>query len=529
MQRMRSKASLLTRLLYRASMASLAPPLDRSTAAPSALLRRTVPAALLFGGIIAWLSYDLLLLCRFLGMGGPWLHAGWAVLTVGLFWLLTLPRRADLLAGPTVATLLVCIAAATLLMVLGGEGRILYANLDWQVRDAVLSDMVANPWPFAYPDGAMLRAPIGMYLAPALVGKAWGRGAGDMALLAQNAVFLGVLLAIGSTLFAGRRRQSVALALFLLFSGLDILGQIKVGHAAGLTPSAHLEGWGPSQYSSTLTLAFWVPQHALAGWLGALAILLWRERRLGLGALLMLPPLLALWSPFAAIGMLPFLCVALASEARYRRIRPADLLLPGIASAMALPALLYLAAGSGAVGLRLFPIAPAIYLSFLTIEILPFLLISMAGLKARFGGALFVTAALFLLVAPLIQIGGWIDFAMRATIPALAILIAHLADMMSGGWPASTRRKGALALLLAIGAATPLTETVRALTYPPSPLGRCSVSRAWDETFAVFPKSGYFANPLDLPGTIRPTRLAQAPDDQGRACFDRPWQRPELF
>jgi len=510
-------------------MASLAPPLARSAARAPSLLRRTVPAAVLFGAIVGWLSYDLLLLCRFLGLGGFWLHAGWVGLTLALFWLLTLPRRIDLLTGPTVARLLLCVGGAALLLILGGEGRLLYANIDWQVRDAVLSDMIANPWPFAYADGNLLRAPIGMYLAPALVGKAFGREAADMALLAQNALFLGALLAIGSTLFSDRRHRLIALALFLLFSGLDLIGQIKVGHAAGLNPSAHLEGWGPSQFSSTITLAFWVPQHALAGWLAALAVLLWRERRVGLGTLLMLPPLIALWSPFAALGLLPFLAVACVGDIRRRAIRPADLLLPGAATALALPALLYLAAGSDAVGLRAFPIRPDIYLSFLTIEILPFLLIGLAGLKARFGGALFVTAALVLLVAPLIQIGGSIDFAMRATIPALAILIAHLADMMGGGWAASARRKIALVALLCVGAATPVTEVLRALSFPASPLGHCHVSRAWDESFAVFPKTGYFAPMDSLPAALRPRRPHVVAPDRAKACYDRPWPRPALF
>ncbi len=493
------------------------------------MLRRTVPAAVLFGGIVGWLSYDLLLLCRFLGFGGLWVHAGWAGLTLALFWLMTLPRRIDLLAGPTVGRLLLCIGGTTLLLVLGGEGRLLYANVDWQVRDAVLSDMIENPWPFVYADGNILRAPIGMYLAPALVGKALGRSAADIALLAQNALFLGMLFAIGSTLFRDGRRRLIALTIFLLFSGLDIIGQIKVGHAAGITPTAHLEGWGPSQFSSTITLAFWVPQHALAGWFGALAVLLWRERRLGLGALLMLPPLIALWSPFAALGLMPFLALACAEGVRRRTIRAADLLLPGVATVVALPALLYLASESDAVGLRAFPIRPDIYLSFLTIEIIPFLLIGLAGLKGRFGGPLFGSAALFLLVAPLVQIGGWIDFAMRATIPALAILIAHLADMMGGGWQASVRRKIALVALLCVGAATPLTEVLRALSFPASPIGHCHVARAWDESFAAFPKSGYFAPVDSLPAAMRPRRPHVVADDGVLACFDRPWPRPALF
>jgi hypothetical protein len=493
------------------------------------LLARRVPAAVLFGIGIAWLAYDLLLLCRFLGLTSPWIHGGWAAITAGLFWLLTLPRRRDLHAGPTVATLLACLAIATLLMLLGGEGRFFYANVDWQVRDAVLHDMARHPWPFVYASGDLLRAPIGMYLVPALAGKAWGQPGADLALLAQNSLLLGLLLAIGSTLFDSTRRALIALAVFLAFSGLDILGQLKAGHVAGLAPTAHLEGWGPTQFSSTITLAFWVPQHAIAGWIGALGILLWRAGRLGLGPLLILPPLTALWSPLAAIGCLPFIAYAAWHDLRRRRIALADLALPALATLIALPALLYLAAAGDRVGARLFPIRPDLYLLFLTIELLPFLLIAFAGRRARFGGPLLAIAAGSLLVMPLIQVGWWIDFAMRASIPALAILALHLADGLGGLWPASGRRKAALVGLLAIGSVTGLTEVVRALTFPATPPPRCGFSRAWDESFAAWPKDSYLAPLHRVPVAIRPATPARVAADGAGPCFDIPWPRPPLF
>lgn len=501
------------------------------TAAPTRanLLARRVPAAMLFGIGVAWLAYDLLLLCRFLGLNSPWIHGGWAMVTGGLFWLLTLPRRCDHHAGPTFATLLAALGIAALLMLLGGEGRFFYANVDWQVRDAVLHDMVRHPWPFVYASGDLLRAPIGMYLVPALAGKAWGQPGADLSLLMQNSLLLGLLLAIGSTLFEDSRRQLIALAVFLAFSGLDVLGQLKAGHAAGLAPTAHLEGWGPTQFSSTITLAFWVPQHAIAGWTGALAILLWRVGRLGLGPLLMLPPLIALWSPLAAIGCLPFIVHAAWHDLRLRRIVPADLALPALATLIALPALLYLAAAGDRVGVRLFPIRPDLYLLFLTIELLPFLLIAFAGRHARFGGALLAIATGSLLVMPLIQVGWWIDFAMRASIPALAILALHLADGLGGLWPASRRRKAALAALLAIGSITGLTEIARALSFPTSPPPRCGFARAWDESFAAWPKDSYLA-PLDrTPAAMRPTMPFRAAADDATRCFERPWPRPPLF
>ncbi|WP_235399224.1 hypothetical protein [Sphingomonas sp. SRS2] len=486
-----------------------------------------MPATLLFSVPIGWLAYDLLLLCRFLGLDHPALYAAWAVLTAGMFWLVTLPRRDDLHAGPTIATLLACLGVATLLMLLGGEGRFFYANLDWQVRDAVLRDMTVNPWPFVYASGDMLRAPIGMYLIPAVAGKAFGQAGADLALLGQNSLLLGVLLAIGSTLYGTVPKRLIALTVFLAFSGLDVLGQIKIGNTPA--PTAHLEGWAPTQFSSTITLAFWVPQHAIAGWFGALGFLLWRVRRLGLGGLLMLPPLVALWSPLAAMGLMPFILYACWYDLRQRRIAVLDIALPIFATAIALPALLYIAAAGDQVGARFFPLHPAHYLLFETLEAFPFLLVAWAGWRARFGGAVLAITAAMLLIAPLIQVGWWIDFAMRATIPALAILALHLGDMLGGGWPASARRKSALIGLLAIGSLTGLSEIARALTFPASPPPRCGFSRAWDETFSAWPKASYLA-PLDaMPPAIRPADPARVSTADPVRCHDRAWPRPALF
>ena len=493
----------------------------------SIFLATRISTTILFGLPIGWLAYDLLLLCRFIGLNHPALHAGWAVLTAGIFWLLALPRRRDIPAGTTAGTLLACLGIATLLLILGGEGRFFYANLDWQVRDAVLRDMRIHPWPFIYASGDMLRAPVGMYLIPALAGKLWGQPGADLALLAQNSLLLATLMAIGSTLFASVPRRLIALAVFLAFSGLDVLGQIKIGNIP--VPTAHLEGWGPTQFSSTITLAFWVPQHAIAGWLGALGFLLWRVERLGLGGLLILPPLIALWSPLAAMGLMPFIVYACWHDLRRRRIAFVDAALPALATAIALPSLLYMAAAGDQVGARFFPLDPADYLFFETIEALPYLLIAWAGWRARFGGAALGITAAMLLAAPLVQVGWWIDFAMRATIPALAILALHLADMLVGSWPASARRKAALVGLLMIGSLTGFAEIVRALSFPASPQPRCGFSRAWDESFAAWPKASYLA-PLDaLPSEIRPRHPARITAPDPVRCHDRPWAKPPLF
>jgi hypothetical protein len=70
----------------------------------------------------------------------------------------------------------------------------------------------------------------------------------------------------------------------------------------------HIEQWSIGwQYSSNAALLFWVPHQALAGWIASglllYAILYSPQRKYSLFYF----SLTALWSPFVAIGLLPYL------------------------------------------------------------------------------------------------------------------------------------------------------------------------------------------------------------------------------
>jgi hypothetical protein len=493
---------------------------------------RTMAAGTLFALILAWLAADQLLLWRLLDVLPGWTYA--AGLAIAAFLVRTAARGTSGRVG--YRTLLTCLAIAFTLLLVGGEGRFFYANLDWQVRDAVLRDLAIHPWPFAYATDAgvqLLRAPIGMYLAPALAAKIAGQAGGDIALLAQNSLLLGTLLALASTMFDTRRARIIALATFLAFSGLDIVGQTLTGHLGAFTPTAHIEGWNRTQYSATITLAFWVPQHALAGWIPAVAFLLWRSGRLTIGALALTLPLVALWSPFGTLGALPFVLGAGLSELFAHRIRARDIALATASASLCLPGLIYLSAAGDAVGARFFPLAPQSWILLEALEVAPFLAFGWRFGDNRSGGSRFggwplalVTACLLLM--PFGQIGWSIDFTMRASIPAFAILIAQLADIL-GGTQATIPRKAALVAILSVGAVTGTTEIIRGLTFPTAPTPGCGFSRAWDQSFASFPKDSYLAAFGRVPTAVRPATPTLAADRDPVRCYDRSWPRPPMF
>lgn len=487
---------------------------------------RAVGGGTILAMIAAWLACDQLLLLVYLGIASPVLAVP---VMVGAIWLTVLIRRGATALGPVPLTrLALCLLAALVVLVLGGEGRLFYANIDWQVRDAVLRDMAVNRWPFAYVvDGTptLLRAPIGMYLLPALAWKAGGAAFGTAVLVAQNTILIGSLLALGSVLFETARARVLALLTLLAFGGLDIVGQA----ISRLPMTDHLESWDPGlQFTSMLTLAFWVPQHAFAGWLAGLMYLLNRTGRIRLGTFLALIPLTALWSPLALIGALPWAASAGLTTLFARRLSLADVLIPGLATALVLPGLAFLAAAGDDVGLRAYPVVPVLYALCIAVEVLPWVIPAFALHKCSpFGLSAPLLAAAVLVIVPFIQIGWSIDFMMRAAIPAQTVLGIVMADhlvrttrWLTPGW------HWFIAAMLALASVTGLHEIRRALTLPAVGGGTCTFFKAWDQEFAHYPKNSYLAPLPKTPRWLVGKDLTLVPIREPARCWDREWISP---
>lgn len=485
---------------------------------------RTVAPGTLVALLGGWLAFDNILLWRFLGLISTGVTALLALLVVALAVSAArrMPGRGD---GPTLRLLAIATGIALVLFILGGEGRFFYATTDWQVRGAVLRDMALNPWPFAYdvsPAPQMLRAPLGMYLAPAAVGQLGGQYAAELALLVQNSLILALLFALGATLFRSPRARWIALAIFIGFSGLDAMGQVLAGQPI----SWNAERWSVAVYSSHVSQLFWTPPHCLAGWVGALLYLLWRDERLSLAGFLTPLPLLALWSPLSLIGLMPFAAHAGIESLRQRSLRPAAVLAPAAATLVALPALLYLATGSDAVGGSAAALPFHQYVAFEICEVGLYLLpLWFIARNDRFGGATLAIVTLVLLVVPYGQVGQSNDFTMRASIPALAILAIAIADRLAQPPLPGTRLwRNLLIVSLAIGAITPAFEVWRAITLPRAPHISCSY-------FGVVP-GGYmtYVAPLSRARPlIAPRNPAMVRPDDRQPCWDGPWPGPQLF
>lgn len=403
------------------------------------------------------------------------LGAGCAVLYLWASWRFLQRKRIDRIGEVSWPVLIGVAAIALAWASMGGAGHLFYANpFDWGPRFALVRDLVVAPWPVSYLKGAdllLLRAPLGYYLVPSLLGKMVGVELVDLLLFGWTALGVMIFFLVAFPR-AGFWRSMLAIIAFILASGGDVLGYAE-DYWSLPSPGEHIEWWAKFwQYSSNTTLLFWVPNHTLAAWIATALVLRHAKDRdvLGRGMPLLLAPL-ALWSPLSAVGILPIMFVALArwwSDREFCRILPRVLL---VCLVTGLPVVLYLTHGianiqATSIGIRTgansdyFPRM----IWFLMVEIgLP-----AALLLASRPNVLYLVSIGLLVVLPLFSFGGGNDLVMRGSIPALAILWLGLIDkfvLMPVGRGRQLRAMIALAFF-SIGSVTSLQEMFRAMTKP---------------------------------------------------------------
>jgi hypothetical protein len=398
----------------------------------------------------------------------------------GLIGPVRLDRAMAAQRAPTRMHLVVAVVAASAWTACGGIGHLVFANADWHVRDAVLHDLVVGRWPVAYPsaDGTLrlLRAPVGFYLPAALVGKWAGMKAAHAAMAAWTAAGATLFLLQALSRYPLRLGGSLmAVAVIVLFSGLDVVGTLlhAPGSAAHWDVTWHLEWWAERyQYSSMTTQLFWVPNHALCGWV-AVGLLMRSSRGVLLPVLPILIVAVALCSPLTALGVVPFAWLHAGRGLR----RSLELAHPRLwlpASIVGLTVAAYLTLDSSRIP-RSWTVGSGTALADLARQAEFFLL--EAGLV---GGAILalrpsravVLALVILALLPLVSFGVSNDFVMRTSIPSLTVLAmeAALALAAPAASAAVQAKKILLGVLLALGAVTPLQEFARAALLPRWPI-----------------------------------------------------------
>jgi hypothetical protein len=323
-------------------------------------------------------------------------------------------------------------------IIYGGIGKIGYQNFDYIKHNSIYFDLMQTPWPvqtlfenqpyylvyyFAY------------YLVPAALGKIFGSYLVlEIASIVQAYLGLSLLLLVLS-MISHKKNIFLICLIFIFWAGLDVFGNMIFQQDYSKKFGEFPEWWAGAshfQYTGFTDLLYWVPQHALGGWLSTVLCIFFLQKQ----QYKIIPFLVGLslaWSPFVCVGLLPILLVSFARQLDYRAKIEWCLTRYGIFALFFLVVLMgYYSTSSFEQPFRWqFTKMGASefinrYLVFLALEILipaSFIFYFREKLSQNLKLFFYLTI-LFLAITPHIYLGVYSDFAMRASIPGLFSLFA---------------------------------------------------------------------------------------------------------
>ncbi|XWW47265.1 hypothetical protein JYG30_07435 [Fibrella sp. USSR17] len=364
-----------------------------------------------------------------------------------------------------------------------GVGNIAYQNFDYDIRNAVLRDLVEQDWPVTYKstiypperqftqNNLLLVYYFGYWLPAAIVGKLFGLSAANLALLAWTYVGLILIFTLLCQYLA--KYSYVVVLLLLVWSGLDIVGtlfaSLTSGRVVELNLLSHLERWVNyfdvyAQFSSNTTLLYWVFNQTIPLWL---CVLLFINNRNSSYIFLII--CLALFqAPIGTLGFLPYVLFRIVQRIRadgLGSVISTYLTVPNTAGAvtvLSVTALFFSMNRAGSMKSIVF-FDPAHYALFLFLEV--GLLALILYVYTKNNTILFCLAILACI--PLIKLGRFYDFGMRASISYLFLLCIITMNFLLDK-KASRTGKRVVLIYLAIGAVTPFLEITRSVFFTTS-------------------------------------------------------------
>lgn len=337
---------------------------------------------------------------------------------------------------------------------------------DWVKHWAIANELARNSWPVSIDLNGVessLRFYLGAYLVPAGLVKLLP-GVGIHAALGAW-FFLGYVLVFrGVAQLAGSRWKAVAACLIVLvMGGADAYAEHAVRALQKLSSAPwfglHYDAWAthafglPIEFSSMLTALVWVPHQSIATFIVSMLLLFNRQAN-GYSAAVLAYGLLALWSPYGMIGLLPLMVlVTVDNRSELLRLRTALCVVVGVAIALAVAAYLSteLPAGGACftcIGGRLDQ-TPRV-LVFLLIELCAFGLI----LRRRLLQDITCVVSLGPLIVLPFLYGNTPDLVMRASMgPLFVLTLRSIQTLFEGGATTTQRSLQILAFVLCVPAA----------------------------------------------------------------------------
>lgn len=326
-----------------------------------------------------------------------------------------------------------------------GYGRFVNQVGDWEKHNAVLKDLVGREWPVLYYNNgekSMLTYYLGQYIIPAAIGKVvHSVRIAELALYAWNTVglvlvFMEVCVVVQASSFL----KQFILALSIPFFSIPLwISELLLKRISGINSIGSGQWFYRDdtiliQYSSNFTLLRWVFPQTIPIWL-AIAVFLLNKDKIQNYVFLLLPALF--FGTLAFIGILPLAAGAAIEKLVknkkvkewFRQVFNVENILMSM-TVGAVFAFYFWGNVTGekpdAIGFHVMPYTREtidIYICFVAVNVLPYALILFRHHKSD---AIYFVSIGSLIILPLFKMGQWNDLTMRASIPALFILMIYI-------------------------------------------------------------------------------------------------------
>ena len=453
-----------------------------------------------------------------------WLRPVWAAPLVALIvvGVIDAARQSHTDSPPLPArSWILVVGLAGFWVIAAGIGELNVQTWDYLKHNLVFHDLITRSWPVSYPGPSggesILCYFLAYYLPTGVLGKLLGIRWAATASLAWG--LGGLVLAFAWVARLGRPRGGWVLVLFTLVDGFCWMpGLYSLAHKISLLAGAPDHAWwhtnnfaeqfftfaGPQTrliFQAGPAALMWVPQHTLGAWLGAACVMRSLLERQPAHYVLLANAAAALWSPFVALGLLPFTAAACVRDLRSNQAWRSAL--PGMALALTV-GLYFLAHGPQQFAGILFstfstPTDWLKYALFLALAVGVFWL-PVGLVRRRFGVVTepewyaLSLASLTLIATTFVCLGKYNDWAMRVSMPALFVVHLVVAAAATRLWWSGAPFRTRLAFALLI-----LASAERSLkTYVLAPLGRFA-DPAIQTTIVTAAR--YADSLADLPGT----------------------------
>lgn len=373
-----------------------------------------------------------------------------------------------------ISKILIIVGICALWVYFSGIGKFVFQNQDHTVRNTIFETLVNNKWPVISDEGRTLTYYIGFWLPSALVGKIAGVRAGFcfQALWA----LMGILLVYGLLCVRRKKLAIWPLVVMVFFGGLDILGSYMMGWSHGIGGKIPLEWWSdPYQFTSITSQLFWVFNQSIPAWISTLLVIESKSNKY----LVFILGISLLNSTLPSIGLMVIILYKMFAK-KYKVNSKKEWMTSFAKDTFTMPNILaggctgvisalYLFANDAGTEVKKVEELSALkqpnltkYLVFILFELGAFIIILGFYYKKR---RLYYVLFGWLLLCPIIRVGTAHDFCMRASIPALFIVMLLMIDTISRAYKEKRTTLFALSIIvLAIGSLTPIDEMRRTLT-----------------------------------------------------------------